>query len=491
MKLTELLRVLDNYNISTSAVDFEAAGVTCNSKKVRDNFIFVAIKGSNFDGNLFIEEAVTQGAKAVVVQANEILVPAPTLHRGGQLIKVSDTRKALADLAREFYGNPCRSLKIIGITGTNGKTTVSYLIEALLKEQGLSTAVIGTVNYRLKDKVLPSRNTTPISEELQGMFLDMVQENIEYCVMEVSSHALDQDRVRGIDFAVSVFTNLTQDHLDYHNTIENYFNAKSKLFKELNERSLAVINRDDPYGQNLAALTKAEIIDYGIKNTALVMAEDIKLNIDWTDFILKIRDEKIKIRTQLIGWHNVYNILAAVCFAVRQGLSLSLIKSAIEKFSFVPGRLQRIDTDRDFSVFVDYAHTEDALSNVISSLRRVCLGRIIVVFGCGGDRDKTKRPKMGRIVSELADYAVITNDNPRLEDPGAIINDITSGIKRDNYCIIPERKEAIKKSLTLARKGDIVLLAGKGHEDYQVLNDRVLRFDDREVARECLNSMKS
>jgi UDP-N-acetylmuramoyl-L-alanyl-D-glutamate--2,6-diaminopimelate ligase len=324
------------------------------------------------------------------------------------------------------------------------------------------------------------------------MLADMLKGGVGYVIMEVSSHALTQGRTEGIDFHSAIFTNLTQDHLDYHKTQEDYFQAKAKLFKDIDPKSYAIINNDDEYGRRIAKLTAAKIITYGIDSAADIIAKDIKFDISHTEFLLNAafigEDKKEKFSTKLIGRHNVYNILSAVTWALREGLDLSLVKYAIEKFDLVPGRLERIYFAGDFSVFVDYAHTEDALQNVIRTLRELSSSKIIVVFGCGGDRDKTKRPKMGYVVSELADFAVITNDNPRSEDPQEIIEEIKKGIKKDNYCVVPDRKEAIKKGLSLAKSGDIVLIAGKGHENYQILKDARIHFDDREVVREVLKN---
>ncbi len=483
MKLAQLLKSLDNYEVIHLTSDFNVNGITCDSKKAADDFIFVAIKGASADGHKFIDEAINRGAKAVIVQG-----PWPRARDPGKtvFISVEDTRTALAKLATEFYGCPSEKLKVIGITGTNGKTTITYLIEAILKEANKNPAVIGTINCRFKDRVILSKNTTPGPADLQGMLKEMSDEGIDYAIMEVSSHALDQDRTGGINFHSGIFTNLTQDHLDYHNTLENYFQAKSRLFAGLKAGSLAIINNDDEYGRRLIKLTQAKVVTYGIKYNVDVLAKDIRFDSSHTEFILKAGMKEAILKTSLIGRHNVYNILASVAFAINEGLDLAVIKPALLKFAFVPGRLERIETRKDFSVFVDYAHTEDALRNVITTLREISKKKIIVVFGCGGERDKTKRPKMGEAVTELADYAVITNDNPRSEDPQLIINDIKSGIKKSNFCIIEDRKEAIKKALILAEPGDVVLIAGKGHENYQILKNERMPFDDREIARECL-----
>jgi UDP-N-acetylmuramoyl-L-alanyl-D-glutamate--2,6-diaminopimelate ligase len=487
MKLKQLIKVLDTVQIDSIMKDFEVKGISCDSQKVYPDYVFVAIKGSRQDGHQFIQEAIEKGAKAIIVEDAQIKVKDL---RDVQIIRFYDSRRALARLAAEFYGNPFRKLKVVGITGTNGKTTVSYLVEALLKKKQLPCAVLGTVNYRFKDKIIPAKNTTPGPLELQSLFAEMQRDSIKFVVMEVSSHAISQDRIEGIGFHSAIFTNLTQDHLDYHKTIKDYFQTKSKLFKGLSADSFAVLNNDNIYSRRLKNLTSAKIISYGIENKSDIFARNINFNLAKTKFLLITPKGEINLETQLIGKHNVYNILASVSWAQEVGIDLLTIKSVLEEFSFVPGRLEKISNKGGFSIFVDYAHTEDALQNVIKSLREVSgNNRIIVVFGCGGERDKDKRPKMGRVVSELADYAIITNDNPRSEDPQEIIGQIKKGIKKNNYYIIPERLEAIRKSLILAKKGDIVLIAGKGHENYQILKDRAIHFDDREAVKECLRSM--
>jgi len=488
MRLKKLIESLDSVKFYSDAGDFEVKGISCNSKQVSGDYIFVAIKGASVDGNKFIREAIERGAMAVV--------KSPRVHQGFTksprnitFIEVPDERKALARLAAEFYGKPSLKMRVVGITGTNGKTTVSYLIESVLKEANFIPAVIGTINYRFKNKVVLSKNTTPGPIELQSMLAEMVKAGVDYSIMEVSSHGLDQDRTEQINFSSAVFTNLTQDHLDYHKTQERYFQAKAKLFKNLESTAFAVINNDDAYSGRLKSLTGVKLFSYGIENKADVMAKDIKADLWRTEFNLSAPDFRDSLDIKLIGRHNVYNVLACFAWAIGEKLDLKTVKRGLEKFEPVPGRLQKINLSGDFSVFVDYAHTEDALKNVISALRQISQNRIIVVFGCGGERDRTKRPKMGRVVSELADYAIITNDNPRSEGPEKIIGDIKKGIKNNNYCVIPDRLEAIRKSLSLAKPGDIVLVAGKGHENYQVFKDKIMHFDDCEAVRQCLKSM--
>ncbi len=462
-------------------------GITSNSKQVKKGFVFVAIKGNRQDGNCFINEAITRGARIVVARKN---TPKIKITEKVKLITVNDCRKFLAKAANRFYGSPSAKLKVIGITGTNGKTTISYLIEALAKESGCACGVIGTINCHFKGKVIESKNTTPGCVELQSLLAKMRAQGVKYCAMEVSSHALDQDRVAGINFKRAIFTNLTQDHLDYHKNLENYFLAKAELFRSLPSSGTAIINNDDRYGRRIKRLTGAKILTYGIEKPSAVMAKDIDFGMDGAKFTLLAPKINLRIKTHLVGRHNIYNLLAAIAWGISEKLSIKDIKSAIEKFKNVCGRLEKVICKKGFTIFVDYAHTPDALFNVISALRPLVKGKIIVVFGCGGERDKLKRPKMGKVVTELSDYAIITSDNPRSEDPLRIIQDVCAGIKKNNYCLKPERFEAIRAGLALAKKDDCLLLAGKGHENYQILKDGAVHFNDKEVVRKCLRSTK-
>ena len=473
MQIAELVKLIKNYKVS---------GLSCNSRLVKKNSIFVAVQGAREDGSKFIAEAVDRGAKFIVCD------PRVKISRLGPaaVIRVKDTRLALARLAAQFYRYPSQRIRVIGITGTNGKTTITYLLEAILREAGFPSGVIGTVNYRFKDKVIPAKNTTPGPIELQSILARMEKAKIKYAAMEVSSHALDQERAAEVHFHSAIFTNLTQDHLDYHKTLEGYFRAKLKLFKGLSSSSFAVINNDDKYAVRIKNITRARIITYGIDNRADVAAGNIKFGVNHTEFDLLIRNRQVKFRINLIGRHNVYNTLAGIAWALKAGISLKVIQSALEKFFLVPGRLERINSKKGFCVFIDYAHTDDALKNVLTALRQLSSGKIITLFGCGGERDRGKRPKMGKVVTRLSDFAVITSDNPRSEDPAAIIRDIRKGIGKNNYCVITDRKRAVRKALSLAARGDIVLLAGKGHENYQVLKGRTIPFDDRKEVRRCL-----
>jgi UDP-N-acetylmuramoyl-L-alanyl-D-glutamate--2,6-diaminopimelate ligase len=360
------------------------------------------------------------------------------------------------------------------------------LIEAIVKRGGFASGVVGTINYRFKNKIISSTNTTPGPESLQKMLFDMKNSGVKFVAMEVSSHALDQDRVAGIDFKSAIFTNITQDHLDYHKTKANYFKAKSRLFSMLCKGSKAIINADDRHSVALKKITKAKVVTYAIDRKADYYARDIKFDVRHTEFLLIFGKNKEFIKTGLVGKYNVYNILAAVAWAREAGFSLKDIKAAVEGFGVVPGRLERVKCDKGYSVFVDYAHTEDALKNVLITLQQLPNKRIIVVFGCGGERDRSKRPKMGRVCSEMADYCVVTSDNPRSEDPELIAREIIHGITKDNYRLVLDRAKAIKEAFNIAASGDIVLLAGKGHEDYQILKEGKIPFSDREIAQRCL-----
>jgi len=483
MKLIELIKAVKGCRIVSGKSDIDICGLSSDSREVSPGYVFFAIKGSNTDGNKFISEAVDRGAVAVFTDARNLNI------KGVTVIELDNIRKSLAEIAGRYYGNPSCVLKVVGITGTNGKTTVAYLIESIIRAAGRNAGVIGTVNYRFADKIIAAKNTTPGPLELQGLLSDMLEAGCSYAVSEVSSHALDQERVEGISFHSAVFTNLTQDHLDYHKTMEEYFKSKSKLFKGLKDSSCAVINTDDEYGLKLKSLSGGKVTAYGINRPAAVMAKDIEFSFTHTSFKISYAKSAVTVKSPLIGRHNVYNILAAFAWAVEEGIDVAVIRKAVEDFGCVPGRLERIDSGRGFSVFVDYAHTEDALKNVITALRELKPNRIIVVFGCGGDRDRGKRPKMGEVVTAMADYAVITSDNPRSEDPDAIIKEIESGVLGSNYTVISDRLSAIRHGLSMAGEGDAVLVAGKGHEDYQIIGDKRIHFDDKEAVRDCLKSM--
>jgi len=481
LKLKELLKTVEYKSSPAFSGDIEVKGIACDSKAVSRDYLFIAVPGTKVDGHRFANEAVERGASAVVIEKNVMLGD------GIAKVYVKDSRTALAKIANEFYGRPAEKLRCIGITGTNGKTTISYLMDSIVSAAGHKAGLIGTINYRIGERVIPATNTTPGPVELYNFMDKMTQNSIDYLVMEVSSHSLDQRRVEGIDFAVAIFTNLTGDHLDYHKTLGEYFNAKAKLFEGLGAGSCGIINIDDEWGKKLLRRSKGRVMTYGTKTGADFLAGGMELSLSGTKFKISTPGGQIKIETKLIGLHNVYNITAAVAAGSALGFSPEAVKRGIENVRAIPGRLEPIDCGQPFKVFVDYAHTDDALYNVLSALRPLIPERIIVVFGCGGDRDRAKRPRMGKVAGELADLVIVTSDNPRSEDPRTITEEITAGIETKNYRVTVDRMEAIRQALSAARDGDCVLIAGKGHETYQVLKDTTIAFDDREVARKILS----
>lgn len=481
MYLKDILNEIE-YKASRDLSGLEIGRITDDSRSVRAGDIFAAVSGYSQDGSRYIGEAISKGAKAIVSQGD---FSAP---QGVIKIIVRDTRYAVSAMADNFYHHPSQKLKTVGLTGTNGKTTITYLIESIIKRCGFGAGVIGTINYRLKDKMIPAKNTTPGPLELQSVLAEMVSQNLTYAVMEVSSHSLDQDRVRHVLFDVGIFTNITSDHLDYHKTIENYFKAKARLFYRLKDDGIAILNADDPRLAALKASIKKKVITYGIKGDADIKAEDMRLSMDGSTFAVKMAGAYLRINTKLIGAHNISNVLAALTAGLALGLKIDAIREGIESLDSVPGRLEAIDCGQPFKVFVDYAHTEDALYNILGLLRQLAKGDIITVFGCGGDRDRTKRPLMGSAACKYSDRVIVTSDNPRFEDPAVIINEIESGIKGKffNYEIIADRHQAITKALEMASRGDIVFIAGKGHENCQAVKGRLIPFDDRKVAKEIL-----
>ncbi|MDP2912513.1 MAG: UDP-N-acetylmuramoyl-L-alanyl-D-glutamate--2,6-diaminopimelate ligase [Candidatus Omnitrophota bacterium] len=482
MRLNELLKGL-SFKTKDDISEIDVKRVRDDSRAVEEGDLFIAVKGYSTEGSAYIGEAVKNGARVIMAQRDH--------GSSGEIkrILVDDTRKALSVLAANFYGNPSDRLKIVGITGTNGKTTITYIIESILKNAGSGAGVIGTVNYRLKDKVLPSKNTTPGALELQSLLAEMAKGGLHYAIMEISSHSLDQGRVDSVRLDTGIFTNISAEHLDYHKTIEEYFKAKAQIFGLLKDGATAILNDDDDKVASLKnSITKARVITYGIENYADVCAQNIRSSIDGTRFDVVMPKNRFEIRTGLIGMHNVSNILAGIAAAVSLNIGISAIKGGVESVVSVPGRLETLDIGQAFKIFVDYAHTEDALYNILTHLRKVAVRGIITVFGCGGNRDRLKRPLMGKVACRLSDHVVITSDNPRFEEPEAIIEEIEKGVigKFDNYSVAIDRREAIKEALELAGEGDIVVIAGKGHEDYQIVKDKIFNFNDREIAKEIL-----
>lgn len=489
MKLKELLKALKSCEIQ-GFEDTEIFDIQYDSRAVGKGSLFVAIKGEKADGNLFAPQAVEKGAVAVVTDRSKES-GVRSQEYAATIIYVPNAREALAKISAAFYGEPASKLKLLGITGTNGKTTTSFLVESILREAGLNPGVIGTINYRYAGKVLPAPNTTPESLDLQRLLKDMVDNGVKAVVMEVSSHALDQERVGGCIFDAGVFTNLTQDHLDYHLTMDKYFEAKARLFTDfIDEGRVAVINMDDPKGEELSKRAVGRVMGYGGKGRGGVniYPKEIALGVDGIKGIFMTPAGEVKVKSSLIGEFNLYNILAAVGAGVGLGLPVEAIEKGISDLKNVPGRLERVDAGQPFTILVDYAHTPDALERVLSTIRGLTDKKIITVFGCGGDRDKGKRPIMGKIAAEYSDVVIVTSDNPRTEDPLKIIEDIKAGIT--GVRVIPDRREAIREAIREANEGDVVLLAGKGHEDYQIVGKEKIHFDDREEALKAVKSEK-
>ncbi len=486
IRLKEILNCLEDKKIY-GRTDIIVRGISNDSRKVGKNFIFVCISGEKENGEDYISSAVSNGATVIVTERKLNI-------KGVTLVVTPNTRYSLAVLSSEFYGNPSRKLKMIGITGTNGKTTVTYFLESIFSVNGNKVGVLGTVSYRLGKKKIPSFTTTPSSVQLQEILLEMAEENFDIAVMEVSSHALLQHRVTNCEYDIAIFTNLTPDHLDYHQTMDEYLNAKIRLFAELGKNSkkkgqkFAIINVDDEASKYIIENTKVPVVKYGIKTKSDFFAKKIKFNLESTSFILCTPQGEVPIRLNLIGRHNVYNALASSAAAQTQGVSIDKIKEGLEALKFVPGRFEIISEGQNFTCVVDFAHSPDALERTIHTARHLNTKRIITVFGCGGDRDRSKRPLMGEIAVKNSDFVWITSDNPRSEDPKKIVTDIEVGIKRignANYKVVLDRRKAIQEALDYAAEKDFVLIAGKGHETCQILS-AIIPFDERKIVRDML-----
>jgi len=489
MKLSELLGAIEAPRTSGD-LNRPITGLTQNSRQVRKGYLFVAVRGETTDGHLFIEDAIKAGAVAIVCQVEDFPV------HGAAKIVVPDTRRALALLADAFYGHPSSAFPVIGITGTNGKTTVAYLVRNMLARTGTNAGLIGTIEYRVNGRTIPADRTTPDPVQINSLLSEMVARGCGAAVMEASSHAIDQKRIDGIRFQVAVFTNLTQDHLDYHHDMESYLAVKARLFEGLGANAdgaatpHAIVNADDPCSNRILQAARAPVITFGLEQPADVRAVNVQLTTDGCSFTAVTPKGEFPVRVGLIGRHNASNALAAIAVGIALDLEPTQIADGIADTRAVPGRLEFIENDRGITVVVDYAHTDDALKNVLTSLREITPGRLITVFGCGGDRDPGKRPKMGGVVNRLSDVSIITSDNPRGEEPEAIITQILTAYSiGDTYEVHTKRRAAIERALELAQPGDTVLIAGKGHETYQQFRNQTLVFDDREVARAVLAAM--
>ena len=483
MKLDELIEYL-KYEDLINFKNVEVSGISYNSKTTKKGDIFVCLVGEHTDGHEYAKMAIENGAAALLVERKVEDVDIPQ-------VQVNSTRHKIADIADRFYSRPSKGLNLIGITGTNGKTTVTHLIQKIFEQNSEKCALIGTLGYKLSStgEYRDAKHTTPQAPELQAT-LRMIKdvEKIDNVVMEVSSHALEQNRVGGCRFDGAILTNLTQDHLDYHITMDNYFKAKAMLFERLTEGNFAVINADDDYAEKFlkAVPDGVKKLTYGVKKHADIMAKDIKFSLNGAEFILVIAQEEYPVNLHMNGMFSVYNVLAAVSAAVAMNIDIKVALKALQNVHGVAGRFEVVN--KKPLVIVDYAHTPDGLENVLKSAREITPpgGKLICLFGCGGDRDATKRPKMGAIAQNLADKIVITSDNPRSEDPQQIITDIIAGLKSvdpDIVVVEPDRGEAIALLKSIADNNDVVLIAGKGHEDYQILKDKTIHFDDREQAR--------
>ena len=501
MRISDLTAGMD---ILTSQGDMtiDVSDICYDSGRCTGGSLFVAVPGLRYDGHDFIDDAVRRGAVCVVHERDR----APL--QGVTSIRVRDCRRAMGWLGKRFFGNPSGELCLIGITGTNGKTTVSYLLESILGEAGHATGVIGTINYRYGGQVLPALNTTPESVDLHRVLRDMADAGVTHVVMEVSSHAIDLNRVDDCDFDMGIFTNLTSEHLDYHGSMENYFAVKRRFIEELIPPGKQVINGDDPWGMRIIETVGSQAVVFSLERTADVSVAASSLSMQGIWAGIRGSGAAFDVASSMIGRFNLANILTAATAALSLGISGGHIADGIEKVRTIPGRLERVTGPGEPVVFVDYAHTEDALKRALENLAAFREGKIITVFGCGGDRDRTKRAPMGRVATELSDIAIITSDNPRTEDPLAIIDDIMAGITDGaverydarrlyenrngrGYTVMPDRREAIELALSMAVPSDIVLIAGKGHEDYQILGSRRVSFDDRVVTREALARRKA
>lgn len=471
----------------------EIYGIEHDSRKVGKGTLFVCIPGFHVDGHKFIPQAVEAGASAILTTRDLEAMD------GTAVLKVKDLSAALDAIVPFFHDYPARSMRMIGITGTNGKTTTSYILRSILRNAGFKVGLIGTIQIMIEEESLPIHNTTPDVVELQHVLAVMRDKGMDYVVMEVSSHALDQNRVAGIEFDTAVFTNLTQDHLDYHKTLENYKLAKARLFDMLGREGTkkgktAVVNADDAAGETMLAHADCERITYGIQQEASLHAEDIHVRADGTELALCGTFGRLPLNLRLTGIFNVYNVMAATGAALAEGIPAERIAKTLQDFASVPGRFEMVDAGQDFFVIVDYAHTPDGMENVLRTARQIAKKRILTVFGCGGDRDRTKRPIMGRIAAELSDIVLATSDNPRSEDPMAILKDVEAGVmekigKKHHECIA-DRRTAIFRAVELAESDDVVVILGKGHENYQILKDKTIHFDDKETAREAMGGKK-
>ncbi|MCS7236305.1 MAG: UDP-N-acetylmuramoyl-L-alanyl-D-glutamate--2,6-diaminopimelate ligase [Armatimonadota bacterium] len=484
MRLRELIRCLPSYHLlGEDSVD--VSGIAYDSRRVRAGDLFCAVVGRRHDGHDFVHEACSRGAAALLVQR-------PVRSSVPQVV-VPSVREAMGPVASAFWGYPSHQMEVVGVTGTNGKGTVTWLVRAALEAAGVRCGVVGTLGAWLGSGWEPLERTTPEAADLHALLARMVQGGMRAAAVEVASHALDQERVGGVRFRVAAFTNLTQDHLDFHGTWEAYREAKAKLFRRVEPDGLSVVNRDDPHGAYMASCSRAAVLTYGVRGQADVRARSVRVGPEGCTFEVVAPAGRAEVRLHLVGRFNVYNALCALAVASYLGVPLQQAASGLASVRGIPGRFERVHCGQPFTVVVDYAHTPDGLANVLAAAREITRGRVIVVFGCGGERDRAKRPQMGQVAARLADHVVVTSDNPRGEDPLAIVEEVVQGVRRagglSTYEVEPDRREAIRKAVRAARAGDAVLICGKGHETTQVFKDRAVPFDDREEARRALREL--
>ncbi len=483
MKVSDLWSFIEIIEIK-GRPDAVVTGVSYDSREIEPGYLFVCIDGFNWDGHDFAKQAVEKGARVLVVQ-RDIEVDSKDV----TIVKVKDSRKAMAAIGHVFYGFPSEKLKVIGVTGTNGKTTTTYLIKSILESAGHNVGLLGTISIRIGDREIPAMRTTPESLDLHRLFAEMVRSKVDYAVMEVSSHSLDLDRVGYVDFDYGIFTNLTRDHLDFHGNMKNYLEAKLKLFKSTDRYN--IINADDPSGDVIAKRVRnlpTGILTFGIKNKSDFSAKDIDVDAKGVRYRLVWKGNSLPIEVKIPGTISVYNSLAAAAVLITDGINPEHVQEGLKNVKGVRGRSETLDTGLGFSVIIDYAHTPDGLENILSTIKGYAPGKVITMFGCGGNRDREKRPMMGEIAARLSDFVIVTSDNPRKEEPHKIIEDILPGVERTgtSYICIVDRYKAIEYALGLAEAEDIVVLAGKGHEIYQEFADHTIEFDERKIVMDIL-----
>ncbi|HSP88389.1 MAG TPA: UDP-N-acetylmuramoyl-L-alanyl-D-glutamate--2,6-diaminopimelate ligase [Ignavibacteriaceae bacterium] len=488
MQLAELVNSIHAIQVAGDVQKKNVSSICYDSRKVKRNSLFVAIKGFNSDGHKFISDAINNGAVAVILEDTSAIPDEIFIHENVVKIVVKDSRKALAEVSDALFDHPSKKIKLIGITGTNGKTTTTYFIKSILEAAGEKTGLIGTIKNWIGEKEIKSSLTTPESNDLNELFYEMKAEGCTYSIMEVSSHSLVLNRVYGLSFSSAIFTNITSDHLDFHQSFENYFEAKKILFDSLSPSAFAIYNSDDEHSRKIIKDTKANLISYGTSSNSDFKLKDVKYDLSGTTFSVEHKENTYPVSTSLIGRFNAYNACAAFATCYSYGFKEEIILKGIKNTKQVPGRFEVIG-NKNKKVIVDYSHTADSLEKALLAVKDIVKnsGKIYTVFGCGGNRDKTKRPVMGNIASELSDFVIVTSDNPRFEDPNAIIKDIEAGITKKNFKAIENREEAISYAIKNSEKDAVILIAGKGHENYQEIKGVRNNFSDREVAEKYLD----